>query len=188
LVGRQEAVARFRAYLDYVIASALDPIPPDDETHDFEDNEIEELQVEPAHATVSTVSTHSVAIKPAFPHMDINTLTTRFKATNFIPALSTFIRRLIPPPALPVLPNLVDRFDVYKRITILRPSNPAAGFPKSVDRLRATPVVPAKGRSKAVPAHFDIVLVHVADANENQHTKGTCLEGMFITLAFLCRI
>ena len=29
-------------------------------------------------------------------------------------------------------------------------------------------------------AHFDTVLVHVADANENQHTKGTCLEGVFI--------
>jgi len=123
-------------------------------------------------------STHSVAIKPAFPHTDFNTLTTHFKATNFIPALSTYIRRLIPPPALPVLPNLVDRFDVYKRITILQPSNPAAGFPNSVDRLRATPSVPEKGTSKAVPAHFDIVLVRVADVNENQHTKGTCLEGL----------
>jgi hypothetical protein len=171
-LGRQEAVARFGAYLDYV--NALDPIPPDDEPHDLEDNEMEE------HA--SNVSTHSVAINPAFPHTDFNTLTTHFKAINFIPALSTFIRRLIPPPLLPVLPTRVDRFDIYKRITICRPSNPAAGFPKSVDRLRAMPAVPAKGRSKRVPAHFDIVLVHVADAGENQHTKGTRLEGMFIEL------
>ena len=81
---------------------------------------------------------------------------------------------------LPILPNHIDHFDLYKRITILRPSNPAAGFPKSMDRLRATPSVPANGRSKAVPAHFDTVLVRVADANENQHTKGTWLEGMFI--------
>ena len=174
-LGRQEAVARFRAYLDYVIA--LDPIPPDDkphdEPHDFEDNEMEE----PTGPTLGNLSTHSVAINPVFPHTDFNTLTTLFKATNFIPALSTFIRRLIPPPALPVLPNHLDRFDVYKRITILRPSNQAVRFPKSVDRLRATPSVPANGRSKAVPAHFDIVLVHAADANENQHTKETCLEG-----------
>ena len=48
-----------------------------------------------------------------------------------------------------------------------------------MDRLRATPSVPEKGTSKAVPAHFDIVLVRVADVNENQHTKGTCLEGVF---------
>ena len=178
LLGRQEAVARFGAYLDYV--TALDPMAPDDEPHDLEDNEMEE----PAHCDIST---HSVAIKPAFPHMDLNTLATDFRATNFIPALSTFIRPLIPPPLLSVLPNNVDRFDVYKRITILRPSNPAARFPKSVDRLRATPSVPAHGRSDdhhprhwAVPAHFDTVLVHVADANKNQHTKGTWLEGMFI--------
>jgi Plavaka transposase len=170
-LGRQEAVARFRAYLDYVNALALDPTP-DDESHDYEDNEIE-LE-EPV---IGNLTTHSVAIKPAFPHTDINTLTTHFKATNFIPALSTFIRRLIPPPALPLLPNNVDRFDVYKRISILHPSNPSARFPKSVDRLRATPLVPANGRYKAVPAHFDIVLVHEVDANENQHTRGTCLQG-----------
>ena len=139
-LGRQEAVARFRAYLDYV--TTLDPshaMPPDELELDTLDDEINEdqdnkMQV-PAHINPSAKSshpTHSVSIKPAFPHTDVNTLTTQFKATNFILALSTYIRRLIPPPALPVLPNLVDRFDVYKRITILRPSNPGAGFPKSV--------------------------------------------------------
>ena len=178
-LGRQEAVARFRAYLDYVIT--LDPnshaIPLDDETQlQLEDNEMEE----PAPTYLSPHSTHSIAIKPAFPHTDFNTLTTQFKANNFIQALSTYIRRLIPPPALPVLPNLVDRFDLYKRITIIQPSNAAAGFPISVERVRATPSVPAKGGSKAVPAHFDIVLVRAADVNENQHTKGTYLEGALL--------
>ena len=71
----------------------------------------------------------------------------------------------------------MDRFDVYKRITILQPSNPTAGFPKSVDRVRATPSVPAQGRSKAVPAHFNTALVRSADVIENPHTRGTFLEG-----------
>jgi hypothetical protein len=178
-LGRQEAVARFRAYLDYV--TTLDPshgVPlelDDDESYEYQDDNMDEPEAinpsEPSHHT------HSVAIKPAFPRMDFNTLTTQFKATNFIPALSTYIRRLIPPPALPVLPNLVDHFDVYKRVTILQPSNPAVGFPKSVHRVRATPSVPSKRGSKAVPAHFDTVLVLATDINENQHTKGTCLEG-----------
>ena len=174
-LGRQEAVARFRAYLDYV--KTLNPIPPDDEPHDFEDNEMEE----PAHShtNLSPHPTHSVAIEPAFPHTDLNTIITQFKAINFISALSTYIRRQIPPPALPVLPNLVDCFDLYKRISILQPSNPSAKFPKSVHRLRATPLVPENGRSRAVPAHFDIVLVLESDANENHHTRGTCLEGMY---------
>jgi hypothetical protein len=190
-LGRQEAVARFRAYVDYV--TTLDPshgmphdadeLELDDEIYEDQDIEMEE----PAPINPSELShpTHSVAIKPAFPHTDFNTLTTQFKATNFIPALSTYIRRLIPPPALPVLPNLVDRFDVYKRITILRPSNPAAGFPKSVYRVRATPSVPAKRGSKPVPAHFDTVLVLAPDVNENQHIKGTCLEGTWF-ITFFC--
>ena len=175
-LGRQEAVARFRAYLDYV--NALDPshgIPPDDELEHDQDNEMEEPALTNLHPT-----THSVAINPAFPHTDFNTLTTQFKASKFIQTLSTFIRRLIPPPALPVLPNHVDCFDVYKRISIIRPANPAARFPSYVDRLRATPSVPANGRTKEVPAHFDIVLVREVDANENQHTRGTWLEGKFI--------
>jgi hypothetical protein len=127
-LGRQEAVARFRAYLDYVDPTQLpNDEPHEDEPHDFEDNEMEET----AHTDLTP--THSVALNPAFPHTNVSALITQFKATNFISALSTYIRRLIPPPALPVLPNLVDRFDVYKQIRILRPSNPAAGFSNSVD-------------------------------------------------------
>ncbi|KAF8810333.1 hypothetical protein BYT27DRAFT_7281682 [Phlegmacium glaucopus] len=125
-----------------------------------------------------SASTHSISVKPAFPHTDVNTLSTRFKAANFIPTLSTYIHHLVPPPALPVLPNLIDQFDLYTRVTILQPPNTMGGFPKSVDRVRATPSVPAKGRFKAVPAHFDTVLIHAGDSNNNQHTKGTCLEGL----------
>ena len=97
-LGRQEAVAQFRAYHDYVIA--LDPsIPPDNETDEDNLNEMEE----PAHTDLSPWPTHSVAVKPAFPYTDFNTLTTDFKAPNFLPALSMFIHRLIPPPVLPIL-------------------------------------------------------------------------------------
>ena len=183
-LGRQETVAQFRSYLDYIIP--LDPIPPDDE-HEPYDRDYEDEMEEPAHSDSphSTVtSSHSVAIKPGYPHMDVTALATQFKAIHFVSALSTYIRRLSPPPALPVLPNLVDHFDVYKCITILRPSNPAARFPKSVERLHATHSVPAKGQSKAVPAHFDMVLVRLADldVNGNQHTKGTCLEGKYCSV------
>ena len=127
-------------------------------------------QEELTHTNPSPNPTHSVAVKPAFPHTDINTITMQFRATNFIAALSTYICCLFPPPQLPILPNLVDRFDVYKCITIFHPSDPAASFPKSVDRLCAMPPVPAKGRSKVVPTCFDIVLVHAsaADVNNNE--------------------
>ena len=54
-----------------------------------------------------------------------------------------------------------------------------------MDRLRATPPVLAKGRSKAVSGHFDTVLVRLADGDENQHTKGTCLEGACFIQLFI---
>ncbi|KAF8970183.1 hypothetical protein BDZ97DRAFT_1652882, partial [Flammula alnicola] len=179
-LGRQEAVARFRAYLDFIAARDL---ISDGATHlnsnaDDDGDDEESVTDEPVHSNPSSPLTPSISVKPAFPRTTINALNTQFKAASFIPTLTTYIRRRIPPPALPLLPNSADRFDVYKRISIVRPSNPATGFPKSVDRLRATPHVPAKGRSKAVPAHFDTVLVRVGDANENQHTKGTYLEGL----------
>jgi len=103
-LGRQEAVAWFRSYLDYVTAIVHNnPHNDDDNSDDDEETE------EPAHGDLST---HSVAMKPAFPHINVNALTARFQATIFIPTLSTYICHPIPPPALPILPNLVDQFDV----------------------------------------------------------------------------
>ena len=89
-LGRQEAVAQFRAYLDYVIA--LDPsIPPDNEIDEDNVGEMEE----PAHTDLSPQSTHSITIKPAFPHTDFNTLTTDFKVLDYrdhhVTCLRTFI-------------------------------------------------------------------------------------------------
>ena len=53
-------------------------------------------------------------MKLAYPHTNVNALATCFQATIFIPTLSTYICHLIPPPALPIPPNLMDQFDIYK--------------------------------------------------------------------------
>jgi len=120
-------------------------------------------------------SIHFLSVKPGFPHCDLDTITTLHKADNFTSALKTFIRRVHPPPAVPVLPNSVDRFDLYKRLSIRHKPVPATQN-ITVDRIRATPEVPAHERSKAVPAHFDTVLVRTEEVNE--HTRGTYLEGL----------
>ena len=52
-----------------------------------------------------------------------------------------------------------------------------------MDQIRATPEVPAHARSKAVPAHFDTVLVWTEEVNE--HTRGTYLEGNTVFLGVL---
>jgi len=111
-------------------------------------------------------------------------ITTLHKADNFSAALKTFIRRAYPQPAVPILPNSVDRFDLYKRVSIRHKPVPATRD-VVVDRIRATPEVPAHARLKAVPAHFDTVLVRTEEVNE--HTKGTYLEGNVFRGALLIK-
>ena len=122
-------------------------------------------------------SNHFLSVKPGFPHCDLNTITTLHKTDNFTTALKTFIRRVHPPPAAPVLPNSLDRFDLYKRLSIHHKPVPATQN-VTVDRICATPEVPAHARSKPVPAHFDTVLVRTEEVNE--HTRGTYLESKVV--------
>ena len=68
----------------------------------------------------------------------------------------------------------MDRFNLYKRLSIRQNPVPATRN-VSVDRIHATPEVPAHAQLKAVPAHFDTVLVQTEE--ENEHTRGTYLEG-----------
>ena len=88
----------------------------DDNDDDGNDNEETE---EPAHGNLSTQPTYSIAMKLAYLHTNVNALTICFEATSFIPTLSTYTYHLIPSPAFPILPNLIDQFDIYKQVTIL---------------------------------------------------------------------
>lgn len=183
-LGRQEAIAQFTAYLSWMSKPDLDAVEPDPDGN-VEDNidediagedsaaaAVDEQDEQDAHDTLS----HTISIKPGFPHHDLATITHKFKATNFAPLLTTFIRRAYPPPKKPVLPNTTDRFDLYKVITIRRPDIKAAGRVKSVDRVRATPAFPGHIGKKDIEPHFDTVLVRTDVVNEV--TQGTILQGM----------
>ena len=180
-LGRQEAIAQFGTYLDYLSQQELGirlSSPDDDDNEEDMPMDIEDDN-DRDHGPQDggdQASDHFLSVKPGFPHRDINTIMTLHKADNFTAALKTFIRRVYPPPAVPILPNSVDRYDLYKRLSIRHKPVPATQK-VTVDRIRATPEVPAQARHKAVPAHFDTVLVRTEDVNE--HTKGTYLEGFF---------
>lgn len=190
-LGRQEAVARFSAYLDYLTLQQQDRASTsatkhcredqdddgDDEEIDEEAEQVQAVTTLPASSPISPKkSTHFVSVKPAAPHRNITTIIFEHKVENLIPALSTFIRRAYPPPLTPKLPDTTDVFDVYKRLSIQLPSIDATGRTGYIDRIRATPAIPAQGLTKEVPSHFDVVLVQTEDRN-NPSTKGTYLEG-----------
>jgi len=81
-----------------------------------------------------------------------------FGATEFLAALTSFVRNQLPRPS-PILPGPIDRFDIYKQVCISIPSNPYLSSKPRRSRIRATPAIPAKGRKAAVPAHFDTALI-----------------------------
>ena len=176
-LGRQEAVARFSSFQDYLAKRDLELAGQtsvleneDEESVDGDDSE------EDVVASTSQLR-YTLAVKPGFPSLRIQTITSDYHAIDFIDCLSTFIRRLYPPPSLPILPNAVDFFDLFKRLTITRTSLPATGSTHFVDRIRTTPIIPAeRSKTKSTPAHFDTVLVRTEDM-DNPHTKGTWLEG-----------
>ena len=176
-LGRQEAVARFSSFQDYLAKRDLELAGQtsvleneDEESVDGDDSE------EDVVASTSQLR-YTLAVKPGFPSLRIQTITSDFHAIDFIDCLSTFIRRLYSPPSLPILPNAVNFFDLFKHLTITRTSLPAAGSTHFVDRIRTTPIIPAEcSKTKSTPAHFDTVLVRTEDM-DNPHTKGTWLEG-----------
>jgi hypothetical protein len=106
---RQEAIAQFGGYLDYLsqqehgFCRSSSDNDNDEQDMDFEDDDDHGSQDGGDEASV-----HFLSVKPGFPHHDINTITTLQKADDFTAALKTFIRRVYPPPAVPFLPNSVD--------------------------------------------------------------------------------
>jgi len=150
-LGRQEAVARFRAYLDWSLRH--DAESEGDADSDSDANTDSDVINEPLAATSTTTttaglpSTHHLPIQPGFPLTDIVTLTTRFFAINFVSALTKIIRRAYPAPAQPLLPNVTNKFDVYKHLSIHLP-NLAVEESKVLDRKQKTGRLLLTGRSK----------------------------------------
>ena len=189
-LGRQEAVNRFHAYLVYAAKHTTTPSQNshqlDSDSDEDLDNHNDDLNDPTVPVSMSSngldttgLTTHSVSLKPAYPHLGISNITMEFKATNFLSALTTYIRRAYPPPAQPLLPSTADRFYVYKRVNIVQPPIAAVGQRSFIDRIRATPAVSHRGRLSDVPAHFDFALIQAEEESNNEVTKGTYLEGEF---------
>ena len=168
-LGRQEAVSHFQAYLVYAAKQTNTPSRDSDlDSYDKDDD-----LIDPTVPVSTGVTSHLVSIKPAFPHLALSTITMDFKATGFLAALTNYIRCAYPPPALPLLPNTADHFNVFKRLNIAQPSLPTVRQKLFIDRIHATPAVGGRGHLSDVPAHFDMALIGAEDEDSNEVTKGT---------------
>ena len=180
-LGRQEAVSCFQAYLVYADKQGNTASRVSHQLQDEMDldKEIEDADLNDPTIPFSTITTHSVSVKPAYPHISLSTITTDFKASGFLPALKTYIRRAYPPPALLLFPASVDHFDVYKQLSISQPPLVAVSHEAFIDRIHAKPAIEGRGHLNNFSAHFDMVLIRVEDERDNEATKGAFLEGEF---------
>ncbi|KAF8890889.1 hypothetical protein BD779DRAFT_1671025 [Infundibulicybe gibba] len=81
----------------------------------------------------------------------------QFGAIDFLPALTNFLQQHYP--TCPVIPNIFDRFDLYKIITITLPPNPYISQQTRTNRIRAIPSIPPCGRNPGSAANFDTALI-----------------------------
>ena len=132
----QEAMDLRAAYLQWLnilIESQedLDVLDPDPEEPMEDDDGEDEHRQEAIHANAVLAElkaeqapsfTYKVAKKSPFPNTSVARITSAYGATEFLPALQTFLNDHLPRNTLK--PNQFDRFDIYNVISILLPSKP----------------------------------------------------------------
>jgi hypothetical protein len=87
---------------------------------------------------------YSLAKSPPHPNLTVEKLTEKFGTTNLLTALSSFLHHHLP--GTSIMPSIHDRFDAFKQIVILLPTNQyLADRGTLVDRVRTSPSVDASG-------------------------------------------
>jgi hypothetical protein len=100
---------------------------------------------------------YSLAKSPPHQNLTVDKLTQNFGTTNFLTALSSFLRQNLP--STTITPSNRDRFDAYKQIVISLPTNEYLCERNIVDRVRTSPSVNASGRVLAKASHFDTAFI-----------------------------
>jgi hypothetical protein len=112
---------------------------------------------------------YSLAKQPPHQNLTVEKLTQDFGTINFLPALSTFLRRHLP--GTTITPSYRDRFDTYKQIVISLPSNRYLSERILMERVRTAPSIKASGQTLGKAAHFDTAFI-VEDLNLYQSEGG----------------
>ena len=168
---RQEAMDLHAAYLQWLNVliesqedlGVLDPEPEepmeDDDGEakyrqeaDYANTVLAELKAEEAPSF-----TYNIAKKSPFPNTSVARITSAYGATEFLPALQTFLDDHLPRNSLK--PNQFDRFDLYNAISILLPSKPHVSDTKRLISVRATAERSNGLRKPSTPARFDTAVV-----------------------------
>ncbi|KAG1764172.1 hypothetical protein EV702DRAFT_1189751 [Suillus placidus] len=131
------------------------------------DTDLEE--VEAASSNTTTIHTgHTLAKAPAHPHQTVEKIVTAHGATDFLPALQSFLRKNLP--HINIIPGIQDHFDVYRQVVIEAPPDRRVGDTPKRWHVRARPEVVASGRKPGCPARFDMALISDGPRSSHLHT------------------
>ncbi|KAF8883572.1 hypothetical protein BD779DRAFT_1612257 [Infundibulicybe gibba] len=162
----------YLGWLNEEIATA-DANDSESDASDDEDAEDDEVEVAPtttAATVVAPLPHYRLAKTPPLQRISVYSLGTDFGAVNFLPALSIFLQQNHPTCA--IVPNVSDRFNLYKSMTITLPPNPYLCQQARTNRVRAIPAIAPHGRNlEGSTAVFDTVLA-IEDGAEYKSRHG----------------
>ncbi|KAG1734815.1 hypothetical protein EDB19DRAFT_1996509 [Suillus lakei] len=161
---RQEAVFIHSAYLDWLSQQ------PHSNPHDVDADSDTDSESETPHlpAAEPLQPTHVLAKVPAHPHQSVHTIITAHGATEFLPALRSFLLKNLPRNT--IVPGLQDRFDLYRQVVIVMPPDLRVSDVPKRRRIRATPEKLLSGRKPGTPAQFDMALIADRPRSSHLHT------------------
>ncbi len=167
---RQEAADLWVAYLDWLrdeelkeVVCATRAVAGDKEGSGpaGDESDVEEIVREQRQdlrfSSATTPRLYRIAVRCPSPRTPLIVLEQSHGASEFLPALKTFVRHHFP--QAKSLPNHLTRYNVYKQLKVERPWNKFISNLVAFDKIHATAPVPARGRSPAVLAHLHTALV-----------------------------
>ncbi|KAK0485526.1 hypothetical protein EDD18DRAFT_1083189 [Armillaria luteobubalina] len=159
---RQEAVDNFYRFLDWAVEEyeelEVDKAERDDED---EDNAEAVLATNATDANNPMISASTALDNDESPGSDVNidldTLDKKYGSTEFVYALESFLccHGMYRPNFWDAWPA---KYEVFKQCQIYVPPTPEVSKLVTIDPIRASPMVPAHGCNKEIPAQFDTVL------------------------------
>ena len=188
-LARREAINIFSEYLRWSMPGYDTATDPFDEglVLDNGDDGGDDEPPEPPTSRSNEIS-YSVAVRPPFPKTSIDTITSKFRAPDFLRCLYTFLRQR------DILPENFDSINpatvvvpVFKRLNLLLPNLPEVSTEghQIRDVVRACVATPGKGLKKAAPEVFDTVFAR-RDPLAGSKLKWWSSKGIILNCSLTC--
>jgi hypothetical protein len=136
-------------------------------------DEDEEQSIGPGFASGPGGSPSSYHIAKTVSHcgVRVETINSEYQATQFLPALTTFLKSS----RIHTTPIELDHFNIYNQVSVRLPHIDAVDDSKTLNHISATLATPDKPGKKGTMAHLDTALIKTDETNA--HTDGTGLQG-----------